>query len=82
MNTDTGPPQGNLKHMTPYPIAADPPMPKPIPDLVHPEYSLTQRAISRFSLQGKHAIGMASLIFSQLLLTEHSKSPAGLKASA
>ena len=60
MDTDTGPPQGNLKYMTPYPIAADPPTPKPIPDLVHPEYSLTQRAISRFSLQGKHAIGMAT----------------------
>lgn len=58
MTTDTGPPAGQLKYMTPYPIAPDPPTPKPIPDLVYPERTLTQRAAARFSLDGKHAIGM------------------------
>ena len=57
MSTDTGPPQGQLKYMTPYPIAPDPPTPKPIPDLLHPEKFLAERAAARFSLAGKHAIG-------------------------
>ena len=59
MSTDTGPPQGQWKYTTPYQIAPDPPTPKPIPDLVHPEKSLAERAAARFSLAGKHAIGNA-----------------------
>lgn len=58
MDKNTGPPQGELKYMTPYPIAPDPPTPKPIPDLKNPSQSLAQRAAARFSLQNKHAIGM------------------------
>ncbi|KAL8682058.1 MAG: hypothetical protein Q9186_001847 [Xanthomendoza sp. 1 TL-2023] len=56
MASRTGPPQGNLKWMTPHPIASDPPTPKPIPDVVSPERSPTERALQRFSLTGKHAI--------------------------
>ncbi|KAL8793858.1 MAG: hypothetical protein Q9195_003584 [Heterodermia aff. obscurata] len=56
MSTDTGPPQGELKYMTPFPIAPDPPTPKPIPDILHAEKSLAERAAARFSLAGKHAI--------------------------
>lgn len=54
----TGPPQGTLKYMTPYAIADDPPTPKPIPDLAHPDVSPGERAVKRFSLSGKRAIGM------------------------
>ncbi|KAL9633748.1 MAG: hypothetical protein Q9204_003268 [Flavoplaca sp. TL-2023a] len=56
MASSTGPPQGNLKWMTPYPIANDPPTPKPIPDVVQLGKSPAERAAQRFSLAGKHAI--------------------------
>ncbi|KAL9587864.1 MAG: hypothetical protein Q9203_003323 [Teloschistes exilis] len=56
MASMTGPPQGTLKYMTPYPIANDPPTPKPIPDIVHPHVSPVERAAKRFSLSGKRAI--------------------------
>ncbi|KAL8996227.1 MAG: hypothetical protein Q9169_004205 [Polycauliona sp. 2 TL-2023] len=56
MASSAGPPQGNLKWMTPYPIADDPPTPKPIPDVVHPSKSPADRASQRFSLAGKRAI--------------------------
>ncbi len=58
MACNAGPPQGELKWMTPYPIANDPPTPKPIPDVVHPTKSPAERASQRFSLAGKRAIGM------------------------
>ena len=58
MASSTGPPQGNLKWMTPYPIANDPPTPKPIPDVVQLGKSPAERAVQRFSLAGKHAISM------------------------
>ncbi|KAI4126271.1 MAG: hypothetical protein LQ338_003835 [Usnochroma carphineum] len=56
MASSTGPPQGVLKHMTPYPIADDPPTPKPLPDVVHSDRSPAERATERFSLAGKSAI--------------------------
>ncbi|KAL8646469.1 MAG: hypothetical protein Q9226_006842 [Calogaya cf. arnoldii] len=56
MAFNAGPPQGELKWMTPYPIAKDPPTPKPIPDVVHPTKTPAERASQRFSLAGKHAI--------------------------
>ncbi|KAL9001730.1 MAG: hypothetical protein Q9188_005309 [Gyalolechia gomerana] len=56
MAANAGPPQGNLKYMTPYPIASNPPEPKLIPDVVHPDKSSAQRAVERFSLRGKSAI--------------------------
>ncbi|KAL8730807.1 MAG: hypothetical protein Q9181_004536 [Wetmoreana brouardii] len=42
--------------MTPYPIAGDPPTPKPIPDLVQPEKTPAERAAMRFSLSGERAV--------------------------
>ena len=57
MATGTGPPTGTLKLMTPFQIAPDPPTPKPIPDLLHPDKSPAERAAERFSLPGKRAIG-------------------------
>ena len=54
---DTGPPKGELKFMTSFKIADDPPTPQPIPDLVHPEKTPAERAAARFSLAGKKAIG-------------------------
>lgn len=62
MASNAGPPQGELKWMTPYPIANDPPTPKPIPDVVHPTKSPAERASQRFSLAGKRAIGMSFTI--------------------
>ncbi|CAF9921027.1 hypothetical protein IMSHALPRED_005071 [Imshaugia aleurites] len=53
---DTGPPKGEIKFMTPFKIADDPPTPKPIPDLIYPERTLAERAAARFSLAGKSAI--------------------------
>ncbi|KAL8830344.1 MAG: hypothetical protein Q9191_001485 [Dirinaria sp. TL-2023a] len=66
---DTGPPQGQLKYMTPYTIASDPPEPKPIPDLTHPTASPSERASARFSLAGKHALGLG--LVSARALLEH-----------
>ena len=57
MAEDTGPPKGELKFMTPFKIADDPPTPQPIPNLVHPEKTLAERAAARFSLAGQNAIG-------------------------
>ena len=54
---DTGPPKGEIKFMTPFKIADDPPTPQPIPNLVHPDKTPAERAASRFSLAGKKAIG-------------------------
>jgi len=57
MASDTGPPKGEIKLMTPFPIAEDPPPSKPIPDVQYPEKSPAERAAARFSLAGKKAIG-------------------------
>ncbi|KAI4210599.1 MAG: hypothetical protein LQ351_006577 [Letrouitia transgressa] len=57
----TGPPQGNLPMMTPFPVASDPPTPSPIPDVLHPEKTPAERAALRFSLAGKRAIVIKSL---------------------
>ena len=53
----TGPPKGTIPYMTPFPTAADPPSPQPIPDVLHPKMTLAERGSARFSLSGKHAIG-------------------------
>ena len=73
MATDTGPPTGTLKLMTPFQIAPDPPTPKPIPDLLHPDKSPAERATERFSLAGKRAIGRSNLscLFELFLDDEH-----------
>ncbi|KAL9609553.1 MAG: hypothetical protein Q9167_005684 [Letrouitia subvulpina] len=52
----TGPPQGSLPMMTPFTVASDPPTPKSIPDVLHPEKTPAERAILRFSLAEKSAI--------------------------
>lgn len=57
MAADTGPPKGEIKYMTPFPIAPDPPTPQPIPPVLHPEKTPSERATTRFSLAGKRAIG-------------------------
>lgn len=62
MAAATGPPTGALPYMTPFPIADDPPPPQPIPDVLHPEKTLAERASARFSLNGKHAIGRYSIL--------------------
>lgn len=62
MAADTGPPKGEIKFMTPFKIADDPPPSQPIPDVVHPEKSPADRAIARFSLAGKKAIGQRILL--------------------
>lgn len=49
--------QPEIKFMTPYPIANDPPPSQPIPDVQFPEKSPAERATRRFSLAGKNAIG-------------------------
>lgn len=62
MAADTGPPKGEIKFMTPFKIADDPPPSQPIPDVVHPEKSPADRATARFSLAGKKAIGQRILL--------------------
>jgi len=57
MASETGPPKGEIKLMTPFPIAEDPPPSKPIPDVQYPDQSPAERAAVRFSLAGKKAIG-------------------------
>jgi len=57
MAESTGPPKGELKYMTPFEVRDDPPTPKPIPDVMHPEKTPAERAAMRFSLAGKKAIG-------------------------
>jgi len=61
MATSKGPPEGEIKFMTPFPIAENPPPSKPIPDIQCPEKTLAERAATRFSLAGKKAIGQISL---------------------
>ncbi len=61
MAADTGPPKGTVPYMTPFPMAGDPSPPRPIPDVLHPEKTLAERALARFSLSGKHAVGECSL---------------------
>lgn len=61
MAADTGPPTGAIPYMTPFPVANDPLPPQPIPDVLHPENTLAERALARFSLSGQHAIGKRSL---------------------
>lgn len=53
---DTGPPKGELKFMTPFKVADDPPTPQPIPHVVYSEKTPAERAAARFSLAGKRAI--------------------------
>ena len=57
MAADAGPPQGEIKFMTPFPVGDDPPPSKPIPDITCPEKTLAERAAARFSLAEKKAIG-------------------------
>ena len=57
MASQTGPPTGALKYMTPFKIANDPPPPQPIPSVNYPDKSLAERATARFSLAGKSALG-------------------------
>lgn len=57
MAADTGPPTGAIPYMTPFPVQDDPTPAQPIPDVLHPEMTLAERASARFSLSGKHAIG-------------------------
>ena len=57
MAEQTGPPKGQLKYMTPFQIAADPPTPKPVPDVKSSGNTPAERAVARFSLAGKTAIG-------------------------
>ena len=77
----TGPPKGEIKLMTPFPIAEDPPPSKPIPDVVRPDLLPAERAVHRFSLAGKSAIGQAS--FFTLGHTDHiTKSRVAPKALA
>lgn len=61
MADDTGPPKGDIKFMTPFLIADDPPPSGPIPEIRQPEKSPTERAIARFSLVGKKAIGKETI---------------------
>lgn len=72
MASSTGPPQGTLRYMTPYPIAAQPPTPKPIPDVVHPEQRPAERAAERFSLAGRSAIGTSPFRHYCSLINNHS----------
>ena len=67
MASDTGPPTGELKLMTPFPVAEDPPPSKPIPDILYPEKSLAERAAARFSLAGKTAIGQMETLNGRLI---------------
>ena len=62
MTDHAGPPEGKLKHMTPFKVANDPPSPLAIPVVSHPEMSLAERAAFRFSLEGKKAIGQHASI--------------------
>lgn len=57
MAADTGPPKGEIKFMTPFPIADDPPPSQPIPPVRNQEKTPAWRAKDRFSLAGKAAIG-------------------------
>ncbi|KAL6715353.1 hypothetical protein ACLMJK_007619 [Lecanora helva] len=57
MDANTGLPTGELKLMTPYPIANDPSAPKALPDIIDPDRTPIERATARFSLSGRTAIG-------------------------
>ena len=54
---DTGPPNGEIKLLTPFIISEDPKLSKPIPDISRPLLTPGERAAARFSLAGKTAIG-------------------------
>ncbi|KAL8768242.1 MAG: hypothetical protein Q9209_005472 [Squamulea sp. 1 TL-2023] len=71
MAGSTGPPQGKLKWMTPYPIAEDPPTPKPIPDVAFPEKRPGERALDRFSLAGVTGGAQGLGLVSARALLEH-----------
>ena len=73
MADDTGPPKGDIKFMTPFPIADDPPPSGPIPEVRQPEKSPTERAIARFSLVGKKAIGQEITSHQHTVRLKHSK---------
>ena len=60
MAADAGPPTGTIPYMTPFPVAADPSPSQLIPDVLHPEMPLAERAIARFSLSRKRAIGKST----------------------
>ena len=62
MADHAGPPKGELKYMTQFKIAEDPPSPLAIPEILHPEKSPAERAALRFSLEGKKAIGQHALL--------------------
>ena len=73
MTDHTGPPKGDIKFMTPFPIADDPPPSGPIPEVKHPEKSPAERAIARFSLTGKKAIGNETTSHQHTVRLKHSK---------
>ena len=73
MTDHTGPPKGEIKFMTPFRIADDPPPSGPIPEVRHPEKSPAERAIARFSLAGKKAIGKVITSHQYTLRLKHSQ---------
>ena len=73
MADHTGPPKGDLKFMTPFKVADDPPPSEPIPQVRYPEKIPTERAIARFSLAGKNAIGQEITSHQHTVRLKHSK---------
>ena len=73
MADHTGPPKGDLKFMTPFIVADDPPPSEPIPKVKYSEKTPTERAIARFSLVGKKAIGQEITSRQQIVRLKHSK---------
>ena len=73
MADDTGPPKGDIKFMTTFQVADDPPPSEPIPQVRYPLKTPTERAIARFSLVGKKAIGQEITSRQQIVRLKHSK---------
>ena len=73
MADDTGPPKGDLKFMTPFMVVDDPPPSEPISKVKHPEKTPTERAMVRFSLAGKKAIGQETASHQHTLRLKHLK---------
>ena len=73
MADHTGPPKGDLKFMTSFKVADDPPPSEPIPQVRSPEQTPSERAIARFSLAGKKAIGQEITSHQHTVRLKHSK---------